>query len=170
MIETGSDVSVEDLGTVPDFVRESIARLGVPGYKVLRWEHVEPAMYPALSVAMTGTHDTEPLAEWWESLSADERARFGNTTAVFDGAVRDWILGRIYGAGSSLVLLPIQDVFGWRDRINQPATINDSNWTFALPWPVDRMELEESARERAAQLAELVQSTGRGGPPPVRKV
>ena len=46
MIDSGADVSVEDLGTVPDFVRESIARLGLPGYKVLRWEPGDPALYP----------------------------------------------------------------------------------------------------------------------------
>ena len=165
MIETGSDVSVEDLGTVPDFVRESIAHLGVPGYKVLRWEPGEPAMYPALSVAMTGTHDTASLAEWWESLSADERARFGNPAPVFDAAVLDWVLGRIYASGSNLVLLPIQDVFGWRDRINQPATISENNWTFVLPWPVDRMGLDAVTRERAARLGEWIDQTGRGGPP-----
>src|SRR5262249_38748463 len=37
-LESGSEVSAEDLGTVPDFVRASLARLGVPGFKVLRWE------------------------------------------------------------------------------------------------------------------------------------
>ena len=82
MIDTGADVSVEDLGTVPDFVRESIARLALPGYKVLRWEPGNPTTYPPNSVAMTGTHDTEPLAVWWESLTADERRRFGFDVAA----------------------------------------------------------------------------------------
>ena len=34
----GAAVVAEDLGTVPDFVRASLARLGLPGYRVLRWE------------------------------------------------------------------------------------------------------------------------------------
>ena len=51
MIDTGADVSVEDLGTVPEFVRESIARLGLPGYKVLRWEPDGP---DALSAVVRG--------------------------------------------------------------------------------------------------------------------
>jgi 4-alpha-glucanotransferase len=164
MIETGADVSVEDLGTVPDFVRTSITRLGLPGYKVLRWEPADPVMYPPLSVAVTGTHDTEPIAVWWESLSPEEQRRFGPESPVFDASVRDAILLRILGAGSDLVLIPIQDVFGWRDRINQPTTIGSSNWRYVLPWPVDRMSSQPEARERAASLAEWSYRTGRWAP------
>jgi 4-alpha-glucanotransferase len=162
MIGTGADVSAEDLGTVPDFVRESIARLGLPGYKVLRWERGSPVTYPSNSVAMTGTHDTEPLADWWESLSVVERRRFGLEAPVFDDRVRDEVLALTYKAGSNLVLLPIQDVFGWRDRINQPATINETNWTFVFPWPVDEIASQPEARERAARLAEWSLESGRG--------
>ena len=126
MIDTEADVSVEDLGTVPAFVRESIARLGLPGYKVWRWEPDDPMLYPPLSVAMTGTHDTETLAVWWETLTPEERRRFGFDSAQYDATVRDGIIEKIYNAGSNLVLLPIQDVFGWRDRINLPATIGDA--------------------------------------------
>ena len=161
MMETSADVSVEDLGTVPDFVRESIARLGLPGYKVLRWEPVEPQMYPPNSVAMTGTHDTEPLAGWWESLSPVEQRRFGFDSPVFNAAVRDGVLNLMFHAGSDLILLPIQDVFGWRDRINQPATINEINWTYVLPWPIDQMAAQPEATEGASRLAEWTLQTGR---------
>ena len=165
MIETRADVSVEDLGTVPAFVRESIAALGLPGYKVLRWEPDDPLSFPPLSVAMTGTHDTEPLAEWWETLPAEERRRFGFDSPMFDTTVRDAILARLYHAGSNLVLLPIQDVFGWRDRVNQPATVSDLNWTYVLPWPVDEMAGQPEARERADRLAEWSYQTGRRNAP-----
>jgi 4-alpha-glucanotransferase len=161
MIETGADVSVEDLGTVPDFVRESIARLGLPGYKVLRWEPGPPASYPAFSVAMTGTHDTETLAVWWESIRVEEQQRLGVHTPSFDASVRDALLELMYNAGSNLVLLPIQDIFGWRDRINHPATISDRNWTYVLPWPVDSMGRTPEAIERAARLAESLSRAGR---------
>ena len=165
MIGTNADVCVEDLGTVPDFVRQSIARLGLPGYKVLRWEPVDPPMYPPLSVAMTGTHDTEPIAVWWESLTPQERIRFGSDAPHFDASVRDRILDTMYNAGSNLVLLPIQDVFGWRDRINLPATISDANWTFVLPWPCDTITRQPEAMERANKLAGLSSQTGRSQPP-----
>jgi 4-alpha-glucanotransferase len=161
MVETNADICVEDLGTVPDFVRRSIARLGLPGYKVLRWEPLEPQTYPPLSVAMTGTHDTEPIAVWWESLTLQERIRFGSDSPHFDESVRDRILDIMYNAGSNLVLLPIQDVFGWRDRINLPATISEANWAFVLPWPSDTIARQPEGIERARMLAAWSYQTGR---------
>ena len=165
LIDTGADVSVEDLGTVPEFVRLSIARLDVPGYKVLRWEPADPILYPPLSVAMTGTHDTDPLAVWWETLKPAERTRFGSDSILFDDAVRDRIIARMYNAGSNLVLLPIQDVFGWRDRVNLPATIGDENWTYALPWPCDTLAAQPEAADCADRLAGLSHQAGRWHPP-----
>ena len=80
--EPGTEIIAEDLGVVPDFVRASLARQGIPGYKVLRWErqwHAEgrpfkdPADYPACAVATSGTHDTEPMVTWWEDAPAEEK-------------------------------------------------------------------------------------------------
>jgi 4-alpha-glucanotransferase len=182
MIEAGADVSVEDLGTVPPFVRESVVALGLPGYRVLRWEKGDPATYPALSVAMTGTHDTEPVAVWWDALPPEQRRRFesmpslrpwlpreaedvpARESPVFNSVIRDAILRAMYSAGSNLLILPIQDVFGWRDRINQPATVNDINWTYALPWPVDQLATEREAIECAERLAEFSYLSGRWVP------
>jgi 4-alpha-glucanotransferase len=150
-------VIAEDLGTVPDFVRASIARLRIPGYKVLRWERDweapgqpfrEPARFPALSVATTGTHDTETVAEWWASATVEERLAFsslpglaGHSMDVEEGTFGERelraILHLIYAANSDLIVLPVQDLFGWRDRINTPATVGNDNWTWHLPWPVD---------------------------------
>ena len=69
--QSGIELFAEDLGVVPDWVRESLTKLGVPGCRVLRWERdwhapgspfLDPGDYPPLSVAMSGTHDTEPVA------------------------------------------------------------------------------------------------------------
>jgi 4-alpha-glucanotransferase len=184
VMSSGADVSVEDLGTVPAFVRASVARLGLPGYRVFRWEPDDPATYPPISIAMTGTHDTEPLAVWWESLTLEERSLIAEMPSVsgahpqgadglasprFDDLIRDAILTAMHRAGSILVLLPIQDVFGWTDRINHPATVGDWNWTYALPWPVDRIDEQAEAAAAAERLRELTDRAGRwngaGSPP-----
>jgi 4-alpha-glucanotransferase len=51
-------------------------------------------------------------------------------------------------------MLPIQDAFGWRDRVNEPATVSDANWSYKLPWSIDRLDDQAEARERKAQLRE----------------
>jgi hypothetical protein len=46
----------------------------------------------------------------------------------------------------------VQDIFGWRDRINEPATVSDDNWSFRLPWAVDHLEEIPEAIERRETL------------------
>jgi hypothetical protein len=57
--------------------------------------------------------------------------------------------------------MPFQDVFGWTDRINEPATVHEGNWSFRLPWPVDRLDEVEAARERRDQLRAWAAASGR---------
>ncbi len=173
--EAGARVIAEDLGTVPDFVRASLARMRVPGYRVLRWERDwhqpgqpfrDPAAYPSTSVATTGTHDTETLAEWWQTVAEAERRVFahlpglaGRALSVEAGsygeAERDAILELVYRSGSDYAIFPLQDLFGWHDRINTPATVNDGNWTWRLPMPCDTWLSREDTLQRADDLRTL---------------
>lgn len=172
--QSGATLIAEDLGTVPDFVRQSLAGLGLPGLKVIRWERDweaddqpfrDPASYPAVSVAISGTHDTETVAEWWENADAEERAqaaalpqlRAAGITAdtPFGPEVRDAFLEVLFASASDLVLVPVQDVFGWRERINVPAVVDDTNWSWRMPWLAERLASEPEALERAGYLRRL---------------
>lgn len=176
----GAAILAEDLGTVPDFVRESMAALGVPGMKVLRWERHwkvpgtpfrDPAQYPPVSVAISGTHDTETLAEWWDAAAEEERRaaaelpllreRGLSPEAAFDERVRDTMLEALMASGSNLVIIPMQDVFGWRDRINRPASVGDENWTWRLPMPVEDLTSASEPLDRARFLHRLSAEHGR---------
>ena len=179
----GAEIIAEDLGTVPDFVRASLARLGIPGFRVFRWERYwhdegrpfrDPADYPLLSVAASGTHDTEPVAVWWEQATEGERSQVGHlpsaqrvtagadlTHQPFNPTVRDALLEILFASASELLLLPVQDAFGWRDRINEPATVSDENWTYRLPWLVDTLDTVAEALERKDQLRAWSQRYGR---------
>ena len=159
---------------MPDFVRASLTRLGVPGFRVFRWErhwHSEgqpfrdPADYPPASVAATGTHDTEPLAIWWDGAPEPDRQLIDRLPTIqrvtnghgvvgrpYDPEVRDALLEALFASGSNLLLMPVGDAFGWRDRINEPAIVSDTNWAFRLPWASDRMDDAPEARERQATL------------------
>ena len=116
-------------------------------------------------MATSGTHDTEPVAVWWERASEDERLKVTDLPSIqrlsggadlvhaaFDATVRDVLLEALFASPSYLLLLPVQDAFGWCDRINEPATVNDRNWTYRLPWPVDRLDEIPEARERKDRL------------------
>lgn len=177
---SGLTLIAEDLGATPEFLRDVLADLGVPGCKVMRWErawgtddepYIEPAAYAARSAAMTGTHDTEPLALWWQSSTDDDRRAFlrildvnpdpGPELPAWSDELRDRILEAAYRTGSCELFLPIQDVFGWPDRINVPGTVGPHNWTWTLPWPVERLLEDPSAQERASLLDRLARQTGR---------
>jgi 4-alpha-glucanotransferase len=179
----GAEIIAEDLGTIPDFVRASLAALGIAGFKVFRWERHwhqagqpfrDPSEYPPVSVAASGTHDTEPLAVWWDQAPAEERRQVSMLPTIarlsggadladagYDAALRDRLLEALFASGSDLLLLPVQDVFGWRDRINTPATVTDENWTFRLPWPVDQLDDIPEARERQTALRRWSHQYGR---------
>jgi len=185
--EPGAEIIAEDLGTVPDFVRESLVRLDVPGYKVFRWERKwhdegqpfrDPVDYAAAGVATSGTHDTEPMVIWWENAPREERQAVLAIPSVRDRLTEDdctraleaptllhplheALLETLYASGADILILPIQDVFGWRDRINQPATVGNDNWTWRLPWPVDRISTEPAAMAVATQLREWARRHGR---------
>jgi len=179
----GAALIAEDLGTIPDFVRASLESLRLPGYKVLRWErdwHVkgqpfhDPAEYAPASLATTGTHDTDMLADWWDTATLEERTALlaipglhasGVTASQrFDDEVREALIEVLMRSGSDLVVFPLQDLFGWRDRINVPATVEPTNWSWASPIPVDRLMDEPAARARAESLRAMAAASGRTGP------
>jgi 4-alpha-glucanotransferase len=177
----GMIVVAEDLGVIPPFVHASLAALGVPGYRLMRWQKlgegtpqerfIPPSEYPELSLATTSTHDTTTLAQWWYELSADERGqmlrligrnsdRASAASMPFD-AVHDAVLASLFGARSRLVIVPLQDLFGWRDRINLPGTVGPSNWTWRMPADAVEMQTRPDFRARLNRLRDLVQRSGR---------
>jgi len=179
--ETGSATTViaEDLGTVPDWARASLTALGIPGYKVFRWErsdtrYLDPRTYPALSVATTGTHDTETLVQWWQELGPGERESIISSLGLdavplqshapelpWSAPLHLGILQRLYESGSALTILPLQDLFGWTERINTPATITPRNWAYRLPVTIDALDATPEIRERMARIRDMTDATGR---------
>src|SRR5271156_1765878 len=174
-----AELIAEDLGTVPPWVRQSLTSLGVPGYKVMQWERawgqgdepfINPTSYPELSLATTGTHDTEPLTVWWHAQPPGDREKFVrslglegkvNPRRMLEESAREAILQLLYSAPSRLVIIPVQDLFGWSARINRPGTINASNWTYRLPLTLERMRRSHAIQSDVAKLREIAIKSGR---------
>jgi 4-alpha-glucanotransferase len=179
-------VVAEDLGMIPKFVRETLASMAVPGYKVMRWEKqqaadcaaderfLSPAEYPRVSLATSGTHDTDSLVQWWATISQAERmklmaeinpaADLSSTSSVLDEAHLDAILKWIYASPAQLVVTPIQDLFGWDARVNLPGTISDENWSWRLPFDVETSPQDSRICARLARIRAMCEKTGRFRP------
>jgi len=176
----GSSIIAEDLGVVPHWVNASLTAIGIPGYKVIRWEKergsdgehfIEPSHYPELSLATTGTHDTETFIEWWREIPAVERQDLVRSLGL-DGAVNaartrltidgiDAIIEKLYASPSIFVIEPIQDLFGWSARINRPGTVGPSNWNYRLPLTLERMHTSGAIARRVEKLRSIARLTGR---------
>src|SRR4051812_27851627 len=171
-----AEVLAEDLGTVPDFVRASLAAQEIPGTKVLRWENDlgvprDVTKFPHVSVAATGTHDTESLRTWWENLEDWERehqlkqpqlaALRGATEKQYTPRTKSALLELAYGSSSDALLTPVTDALGWEDRMNTPGTVGPQNWTFRLPWSLDELFSAPEPMATARELAHLAERYGR---------
>ncbi len=171
-----AEVLAEDLGTVPDFVRASLAAQEIPGTKVLRWENDrgvprDVTKFPHVSVAVTGTHDTESLASWWESLADWEREQQLTQPQLarlpvpaqkrYTPETRAALLELAYAAGSDGLLTPITDALGWRERMNTPGTVGTHNWTLRLPWTVQELFSAPVTVGTARELADLAERCDR---------
>jgi len=68
----------EDLGTVPEGLRERLAAARVFSYRVLWFERdregfVPPARWPVAAAACVSTHDLPTIAGWWNAADIAER-------------------------------------------------------------------------------------------------
>jgi len=160
------EVVAEDLGDVPGFLRPSLEKLRIPGYKVLRWEkdgdqYRNPVDWPACSVATVSTHDTDTAADWYDALSPEERDKLRALPGLqdldpaqpFNEKVRDALLKVIYEAPSTMALTLLQDVLGTRQRINTPGKVDPANWTYRMERAVEELESDEATTQRLLELA-----------------
>ena len=177
----GSRIIAEDLGVVPDFVRESQTREQIPGLKVLRWEREweedgrpfrDPRGYRAVfrgdqrharhrvdgRVVGRGRRGRTPRDN---RRSSPAPASELSPSESFSDRVRDALLAALFHAGSDFALVALPDIFGWRDRINTPSSVNDENWTWRLPWPVEALSTGTEGTTRASFLRHLATASRR---------
>ncbi len=160
----------EDLGVVPQFARDVLHRLEMPGYRVLPWEKDDwrlrdPLAFPAASVASWSTHDTLPIVAWWDDLPERDRAQFsekaGIDPSMSDDARSLALLRYLYGAKSDLALTLVQELLGTRDRINTPASVGPQNWSWRLPKPIEDLAADARLTARFEAIRGLVDASGR---------
>jgi 4-alpha-glucanotransferase len=143
--------------------------LGLPGYKVMRWERDEkvyrdPKKYPKVSLATTGTHDTETMKEWWEAAPSGDRAQVAEIykelenatlTPAFTDTIHAGLMAAALSSASDLCVLPYQDVMGTADRINLPGSMTADNWSYRLDVPSEQLTTADHTAHAAKVLGML---------------
>jgi 4-alpha-glucanotransferase len=143
----GALIVGEDLGTVEDHVRHELWERSVLSYRLLWFEQAPPEHWPEQALAAVTTHDLPTIAGAWtgadpqadsfrgrllERAGVDERASVGDAVAGAYAA-----LGR---AASSIVVGTLDDALEVEERPNRPGTMDDTNWSIALPEPIEEIE------------------------------
>ncbi|MGR3951673.1 MAG: 4-alpha-glucanotransferase [Chlamydia sp.] len=159
----------EDLGDIPDSVRLSLRQLGIPSYKVLRWERdwkngekknalfLDPKQFSPESMVTVSTHDSSTLKGWWEEdilnaqqFCADMKIEWNSELTI---EIRHAILSITHKAASLFHVNLLQEylafipAFSWEnaqfDRINSPGTVSSNNWTWK-----NKISIEEFSQDQ----------------------
>ena len=148
-------IVAEDLGEITADVRETMACFGLPGMKPIIFGFTSedpgstllPHNIEPLSVAYTGTHDTNTVRGWLEEEAGTENRRWledylGREVDEESVAAELVRLGMMSPA--RLMITPLQDVLGLSSeaRMNTPAT-SGGNWS----WRVLPEQLSSDAAE-----------------------
>ena len=170
----GAFVVGEDLGTVEDGVRETLAQRGVLSYRCLWFEAGLPKAFPRLSLGAITTHDLPTIAGLWngsdldaqrklglnpnEEALGDIRHRLRRMTRVRADAPAERVIERAHDlladARSVVVTATLDDALAVSERPNMPGTVNEwPNWALALPVPLEDLERRPLALSIARRLA-----------------
>jgi 4-alpha-glucanotransferase len=133
----------EDLGTVEDSVRHELWERQVLSYRLLWFEPNEPEHWPDRALAAVTTHDlpTVPGVFTGADPQADAmREKLGDAPTL-DAAVVG-VYERLGRAASAVVVGTLDDALGVTERPNVPGTVDDENWSRALPVPLEDIETD----------------------------
>jgi 4-alpha-glucanotransferase len=178
----GALVIGEDLGTVEPGVRERLHAERILSTRVLWFEPVPPAAYPALSLAAVTTHDLPTVRGVWTGSDLEEQRAAGVTPNVaatealrarlqeltgLEGnaapaAVALAVHERLAEAPSIIIAATLEDTLDVAARPNLPGTTADrrANWSLALPEPLEAIQ----ADSRPPALARVLARSGEPHP------
>lgn len=159
----------EDLGVVPDNVRESLRSLGICGTKVMRWErkwHEDQSFIPVEnyireSLTTVSTHDSETLRLWWQNAQ-DESKRYAEQYGLewketIPSESLYFILKESHQSNTLFHVNLLQEYLSLfdelcykdpqKERINVPGVINNTNWAYRFKPSVETIVSHEGLKK-----------------------
>ncbi len=160
-VRAGAFIVGEDLGTVEDGVRETLAKRKLLSYRLLYFEPTAARHFPELALTSVTTHDLATIAGLWSGSDVADQKRIGlapneaamrglrDKIARLDGipadAPSEVAIERTYAAlaeaPSRVLLATLDDALAVPERPNMPGTVTEwPNWSLALPQPLEEIE------------------------------
>jgi 4-alpha-glucanotransferase len=175
----------EDLGTVPENFRETLADWGIWSYQVMLFERGAdgsfhaPESYRENALVTFATHDLPTFAGWLERHDLAVKRELSIDPGETDDERRDahaalWnalskrgmqaldflsVVNYLASTPSRLLVISMEDALGIADQVNVPGTVDEHpNWRQRLP-----VDLEDLKRESGlAAAATILRDAGRG--------
>ena len=174
----------EDLGTVPEHFRETLAQWGIWSYQVMLFQRdanghfLPPESYRKNAVAAFATHDLPTFAGWADGQDLVVKTTLGidpgETTEERKQAhrvLRDALSKRLLrsfeftsaarylaDAPTRLVAISMEDALGIKEQVNVPGTSGEHpNWCLRLPVNLETLDQQRGLID----LAEAMRSAGR---------
>jgi len=175
----------EDLGTVPEGFRDTVARYGLWSYRVMLFEREPdgafraPDHYPANALATFNTHDLPTLRGWMSGHDLAVKRAIGVDPGESDAerdaarrALRQALalhaqggddlaaVARYLGRSPArLVMVALEDIAGMADQVNVPGTVTaHPNWRRRLPLTLGEIAATEDFHRVAAAFAQTGRS------------
>jgi 4-alpha-glucanotransferase len=169
----------EDLGTVEPGVREALSDRDMLSYRLLWFEHDDPAEWPDKALAAVTTHDLPTVAGLWSGSDVQEQRRYTDAGLAELTAGREELLARVRGpagvppdaapadavagahrllarAPSTLLAATLDDAVAEEQRPNIPGVVDRDNWCLSLPVPVEDLPGHPTATALAGILRDAV--------------
>lgn len=176
----------EDLGTVPEGFRQTMAKWGLWTYRVMLFERdgdgrfKPPEAYPAEALATFNTHDLPSFRGWREGHDLVAKRGLGLDPGESDAArthaqhtLREMLSARGQGyppddlaavacflgvTPSRLVAIALDDIVGMVEQTNIPGTMHEHpNWRRRLPVALEDLRDDDGFR----RIGEAFAKTGR---------
>ena len=173
----------EDLGTVPEHFRDTLAQWGLWGLRVMLFERdhegrfLPPERYAAEALATFNTHDMPSFRGWMESHDIRVKRAIGfepgeseeqraHARQLLRDALSQWAPGyaaddiaavaAFLGATPSrLAVIALDDILGEREQINIPGTVHQHpNWRRKLQVAIEDLHAHEDLRRVAEAFAQ----------------
>jgi len=187
--ESGSHrLLAEDLGDVSPYVRPVLEKLSIPGFKIPQWERDDAnaltpgARYRRLSLTTYATHDHDPFPKFWQdwyeqSQEGEEWERNAAIHSMWElmnfcgkpelplpqqltDEIHEALLSGLFQSNSWLAVNMVTEYFGLEDRFNVPGVGSDANWTYRIPFAIEKWQ--DLFPEKIASLQRVIRATGRG--------